>query len=71
MGFSGGFEWLIIALIILFFFGAKKIPGMARGIGKGIFEFRKAVHDGEKEGEKEKTEQQDKTDEEKQDDSTS
>lgn len=67
MGFSGGFEWLIIALIILFFFGAKKIPGMARGIGKGIFEFRKAVHDGEKETK----EQQDKMDEEKQDDSRS
>ena len=49
MGFLGGFEWLIIALIIIFLFGAKKIPGLARGLGKGIFEFRKAVDEGKEE----------------------
>ncbi len=60
MGFLGGFEWLIIIVVLLFIFGARRIPDMARGIGRGIFEFRKAVNDGKKEledendGEKEK-----------------
>lgn len=54
MGSFGGIEWLIIGLIILFLFGARKIPGMARGIAQGIFEFRKAVNDGKKETDEEK-----------------
>lgn len=49
MGALGGFEWLIIILVLVFLFGAKKIPEMARGIGRGIVEFRKASsHDDEK-----------------------
>jgi len=40
MGF-GGFEWLIILIIVLFLFGGKKIPQIARGLGRGIVEFRK------------------------------
>ncbi|MDX1672233.1 MAG: twin-arginine translocase TatA/TatE family subunit [Balneolaceae bacterium] len=42
-------EILIIALVILLFFGAKRIPELARGIGKGISEFRKASDDIKKE----------------------
>jgi sec-independent protein translocase protein TatA len=38
----GGFEWLVIILIIILLFGAKKIPELARGLGQGINEFRKA-----------------------------
>lgn len=38
----GGWEYLIIFLIILLLFGAKKIPDLARGLGQGIQEFRKA-----------------------------
>ncbi len=34
---------LIIALFILVFFGAKKIPEIARGMGKGIREFKDAT----------------------------
>lgn len=41
MGF-GGFEWLIIVIVVLFLFGGKKIPQLARGLGRGIIEFRKA-----------------------------
>ena len=40
-GFGTG-EILIILLIILLLFGAKKLPELARGLGKGIKEFRKA-----------------------------
>ncbi len=36
-------ELLIILVIIVVFFGAKKIPELAQGIGKGIREFKKAV----------------------------
>ncbi len=38
-------ELLIIVLIVVIFFGAKKIPELAQGIGKGIREFKKAVKD--------------------------
>jgi sec-independent protein translocase protein TatA len=38
-------EILIILLIILLLFGAKKIPEMAKGLGKGIREFKKAAKD--------------------------
>ena len=36
-------EMLIIMLFILIFFGAKKIPEIARGMGKGIREFKDAT----------------------------
>lgn len=37
----GATEILIVIAILVFFFGAKKIPEMARGIGQGIKEFKK------------------------------
>ena len=36
-------ELLIIMLFVLIFFGAKKIPEIARGMGKGIREFKDAT----------------------------
>ncbi len=59
MGFLGGFEWLIIILILIFVFGARKIPEMARGIGRGIFEFQKAVKTGKKELDEDENEDED------------
>ena len=38
----GATEIILIVLVILIFFGAKKIPELAQGLGKGIREFRKA-----------------------------
>jgi sec-independent protein translocase protein TatA len=38
---SGG-EWLWIVLAIIVLFGGRKIPELARGIGKGIREFNDA-----------------------------
>ncbi len=38
-------ELLIILLVVLVLFGAKKIPDLAQGMGKGIREFKKAVKD--------------------------
>ena len=42
-------ELLIIFLVILLLFGAKRLPELARGLGKGINEFRDAVETGKKE----------------------
>lgn len=38
----GGQELILILLIILLLFGAKKLPELARGLGKGMKEFKKA-----------------------------
>ncbi|NTV48003.1 MAG: twin-arginine translocase TatA/TatE family subunit [Chlorobiales bacterium] len=38
----GGQELIIILLIVLLFFGAKKLPELAKGLGKGLNEFKKA-----------------------------
>ena len=38
-------EILIIFVVVLLLFGAKRIPEMAQGLGKGIREFRKAMKD--------------------------
>lgn len=45
----GGQEMLIIFLIVLLLFGAKKLPQLARGIGKSMGEFKKAREDFERE----------------------
>lgn len=44
-GSLGATEILLIVLAILILFGAKKIPELAKGIGKGMKEFKKAVND--------------------------
>ena len=38
----GVWEVLVILLVIIIFFGAKKIPELARGLGLGLREFKKA-----------------------------
>ncbi len=38
----GGGEIILILLLILLFFGAKRIPDLARGLGKGIKDFKDA-----------------------------
>lgn len=38
-------EIILILLVILVLFGAKKIPDMMQGLGKGIREFKKASRD--------------------------
>jgi len=47
-------ELLLILLVVVFLFGAKKIPEIARGLGKGMSEFKKGMQDGEAEGDDEK-----------------
>ena len=47
--FISGPEIFVILLVVLLLFGSKKIPEFARGIGKGMREFRKATDDIKKE----------------------
>ena len=44
MGLSGG-ELILVAVVVLVLFGAKKIPEFAKGLGQGIKEFKKASTD--------------------------
>jgi sec-independent protein translocase protein TatA len=41
----GGGEMLLIGLLILLFFGGKKLPELMKGLGKGIREFQNAKND--------------------------
>ncbi|HYQ86124.1 MAG TPA: twin-arginine translocase TatA/TatE family subunit [Bacteroidota bacterium] len=45
-------EILVIGLVILVLFGAKRIPEFMQGLGKGVREFRKAAKDIQEEIEK-------------------
>lgn len=38
-------ELILIIVVFLLFFGAKKLPEMAKGLGKGILEFKKGIKD--------------------------
>lgn len=44
-GNLGGGEILLILVFVVIFFGPKKIPEIAQGLGKGIREFRKATRE--------------------------
>ncbi|QDF27856.1 Sec-independent protein translocase subunit TatA/TatB [Halarcobacter anaerophilus] len=57
MGMPGGIEWVIIALVVLLLFGGKKIPELAKGLGSGIKNFKKAVKDDEESASTEKKEE--------------
>ena len=45
MGMPGGWELFAIILVIVLLFGGKKIPELAKGLGKGIKDFKKAVNE--------------------------
>ena len=45
MGMPSGWELLLVVGIIVLLFGGKKIPELAKGLGKGIKDFKKAVNE--------------------------
>lgn len=50
-----GWEWLIVALIVIVLFGAKKLPDLARSLGASAKEFRKGIEAGVSEDDDEST----------------
>jgi len=43
MGIPGGWELIIVVGVVVLLFGGKKIPELAKGLGKGIKDFKQAV----------------------------
>jgi sec-independent protein translocase protein TatA len=56
LGGIGAQELLLILLIVLLLFGARKIPEIARGLGKSVAEFKKGTRDIEEEIKREEPE---------------
>lgn len=46
-----GQEWLIVLVIVLLIFGARKLPELARSLGSSAKEFRKGIEEGARESE--------------------
>lgn len=46
--FTGPWQIILIVVVVLLLFGAKRIPDLAGSIGKGIKEFKKGVGDANK-----------------------
>jgi sec-independent protein translocase protein TatA len=44
-GIFGGWEVVLIFAVVLILFGAKKLPELAKGLGTGIREFKKATRE--------------------------
>jgi len=62
MSFSnlGPLEIFLIVLVVLLLFGAKKIPELAQGVGKGMREFKRAIKDVEQDIKVDETADKDK-----------
>ena len=61
MGVPSMPELLVILVIVLLLFGAKRIPDLASGLGKGIKNFKKSMSDDEETATVNKVEQQNET----------
>jgi len=64
MGIPGGWELIIVVGVVVLLFGGKKIPELAKGLGKGIKDFKQAVkEDDTEEASLEITDKNEKTEE--------
>ncbi len=64
LGFIGGLgmpEIIVIVLVLVIFFGAKRLPELAKGMGQGIKEFKKATREVNADDEDESPKIQEKT----------
>jgi sec-independent protein translocase protein TatA len=46
LGLPGGGEWLWIVLVVVLLFGARKLPELARSLGRSLSEFKKGKDEG-------------------------
>lgn len=44
-----GWEWVILALLVILLFGGKKIPELMKGLGKGVKSFKQGMKEAEDE----------------------
>jgi sec-independent protein translocase protein TatA len=44
MGELSIYHWLLVALVVILFFGGRKIPELMRGMGEGIKSFRDGIN---------------------------
>jgi len=44
MGEFSIYHWLLVALVVILFFGGRKIPELMRGMGEGIKSFREGIN---------------------------
>jgi sec-independent protein translocase protein TatA len=46
VAYSPGPEWIVVAVVLILLFGAKKLPELARSVGKSTSEFKKGMSEG-------------------------
>jgi sec-independent protein translocase protein TatA len=46
VAYSPGPEWIVVAVVLVLLFGAKKLPELARSVGKSTSEFKKGMSEG-------------------------
>lgn len=51
MGFTSAWHWVVVLLVIVLLFGAKKLPELASGVGKSIKNFKKEMQNEEENSE--------------------
>jgi sec-independent protein translocase protein TatA len=49
IGMPGGWEWIIILLVVVLLFGSAKLPQLAKAIGQSKKAFREGIDEGERE----------------------
>lgn len=45
LSMPGGWEWIIILVVVLLLFGGKKIPELMKGVGKGVRSFKEGLNE--------------------------
>lgn len=46
VAYSPGPEWIVVLVVLVLLFGAKKLPELARSVGKSTSEFKKGMSEG-------------------------
>jgi sec-independent protein translocase protein TatA len=46
VAYSPGPEWIVVLIVLVLLFGAKKLPELARSVGKSTSEFKKGMAEG-------------------------